>query len=138
MKTSIWFTTAALVLAAAGAHAHSHLKGSVPAEGSVVNAAPTSIVLKFSAAAKLTALTLQKDGGAEQKLAPLPTTASAEISVPAPKLEPGKYVVSYRVVGKDNHVMGGKLQFTVDPKATPSAGKEMKHEHAHDAGHEGH
>ena len=132
MKTSLWFATAALVLAAAGADAHAHLKGSVPAEGSVVNVAPANIVLKFSEAAKLTAFTLQKDGGAEQKLAPPPSAASAEISVPTPKLEPGKYVVSYRVVSDDNHVMSGKLQFTIDPKATPSAGKETHHDHEHE------
>jgi methionine-rich copper-binding protein CopC len=132
MKTSIWLATAALVLATTGADAHSHLKGSVPGDGSVVNAAPASIVLKFSEAAKLTALTLQKDGGAEQKLAPLPSAAAAEISVPAPKLEPGKYVVSYRVVSDDNHIMSGKLEFTLDPKATPSAGKEPHHDHDHE------
>jgi methionine-rich copper-binding protein CopC len=129
MKTSIWLATAAFVLATAGADAHSHLKGSVPAEGSVVNVAPASIVLKFSEAAKLTAFTLQKDGGPEQKLAPPASAAAAEISVPTPKLEPGKYVVTYRVVSDDNHVMSGKLQFTLDPKATPSAGKEVKHDH---------
>jgi methionine-rich copper-binding protein CopC len=129
MKTSIWLATAALVLATAGADAHSHLKGSVPAEGSVVNVAPANIVLKFSQAAKLTSVTLQRDGGAEQKLTPPPGAAAAEISVPTPKLEPGKYVVTYRVVSDDNHVMSGKLQFTIDPKATPSAGKETPHDH---------
>jgi methionine-rich copper-binding protein CopC len=131
MKKSKWLVAAALALTAAAAQAHTHLKNSVPAEGSVVNTAPANIVLKFSEAARVTALTLQKDGAAEQKLGPLPSDPSAEISVPAPKLEPGKYVVSYRVMGKDNHVMSGKVQFTLDPKATASAGKPTDHEHKH-------
>jgi methionine-rich copper-binding protein CopC len=131
MKKSIWFAAAGLALVAATANAHTHLKSSMPAEGSVVNAAPANIVLTFSAATRVTALTLQKDGGAEQKLA-LPTSPTAEVSVPTPKLEAGKYVVNYRVVGSDNHVMSGKVQFTVDPKAAPSAGKAVGQDHKHE------
>ena len=131
MKTSIALLAAALLGASALTQAHSHLKESQPAEGSVLNAPPANIVLKFSEAARVTALTLQKEGGAEQKLAPLPTTASAEVSVPAGKLAPGKYVVSYRVVSDDNHIMSGKLHFTVDPSAAPSAAKAPDHDHDH-------
>ena len=129
MKTFIAFLAAALLGASALVQAHTHLKGAQPAEGSVLNAPPANIVLKFSEAARVTSLTLQKDGGAEQKLAPLPTEASAEVSVPAGKLAPGKYVVNYRVVSADNHIMSGKLHFTVDPSAAPSAGKAAGHEH---------
>jgi methionine-rich copper-binding protein CopC len=129
MKTFIAFLAAALLGASALVQAHTHLKGAQPAEGSVLNAPPANIVLKFSEAARVTSLTLQKDGGAEQKLAPLPTEASAEVSVPAGKLAPGKYVVNYRVVSADNHIMSGKLHFTVDPSAAPSAGKAPGHEH---------
>jgi methionine-rich copper-binding protein CopC len=132
MKTSIAFLAAALLGASALAQAHTHLKEAQPAEGSVLNAPPANIVLKFSEAARVTALTLQKDGGAEEKLAPLPTAASAQVSVPAGKLAPGKYVVSYRVVSDDNHIMSGKIQFTVDPSAAPSAGKAAPHDHEHE------
>jgi methionine-rich copper-binding protein CopC len=114
MKTSIAFLAAALLGASALTQAHTHLKEAQPAEGSVLNAPPANIVLKFSEAARLTALTLQKDGGAEEKLAP------------------GKYVVSYRVVSDDNHIMSGKIHFTVDPSATPSAGKAPAHDHEHE------
>ena len=132
MKTSLAFLAAALLGASALTQAHTHLKEAQPAEGSVLNAPPPNIVLKFSEAARLTALTLQKDGGAEEKLAPLPTAAAAEASVPAGKLAPGKYVVSYRVVSEDNHIMSGKIHFTVDPSATPSAGKAPAHDHDHE------
>ena len=132
MKTSIAFLAAALLGASALTQAHTHLKESRPAEGSVLNAPPANIVLKFSEAARVTALTLQKDGGAEEKLSPLPTAAAAEVSVPAGKLAPGKYVVNYRVVSGDNHIMSGKLHFTVDPSATPSAGKAPAHDQDHE------
>jgi methionine-rich copper-binding protein CopC len=105
---------AALVLFVTTAQAHTHLKGSVPAEGSTVNAPPDQISLTFSEAARLTALTIQKEGGEEQKLTsgPLPES-SAQVSVAAPKLAPGKYTVNWRVVSADNHIMSGKLHFTV-------------------------
>jgi methionine-rich copper-binding protein CopC len=103
-----------LVAAMASAQAHTHLKAATPAEGSTVKAAPENIVLTFSEAARLTALTLQKDGDTEEKkLSPLPTEAAANVTVPVPKLSPGKYTVNWRVVSGDNHIMSGKLHFTV-------------------------
>jgi methionine-rich copper-binding protein CopC len=43
----------------------------------------------------------------------LPTAAQAEISIPAAPLTPGKYILSWRAVGDDGHVMPGKVSFTV-------------------------
>jgi methionine-rich copper-binding protein CopC len=136
MKTSIALAAIAALAFAAAAQAHTHLKSSSPAEGSSITASPANIVLKFSEAARVTALSVQKDGGPEQKLAPLPAKAAAEVSVPAPSLVAGKYVVNYRVVSDDGHVMSGTLHFTIDPSAPPSAGKAPDHAHGHE--HESH
>jgi hypothetical protein len=108
-----WLTGVVLIALASGAQAHTHLKEALPADGSTVKAPPEQIMLTFSQAARLTALTIRKEGGEEVKLAPLPPGTSAHLMVPAPKLAPGKYTVSYRVVSDDNHVMSGKLHFTV-------------------------
>ena len=129
MKISTVLASIALIACATLAHAHAHLKDAQPAEGSVMKAAPPTIVLKFSEPARLTALTVQKEGEAEQKVTPLPSAPAAEVSVPVPKLAPGKYEVNWRVVSDDNHIMSGKLHFTVDPNATPSAGKAPDHAH---------
>lgn len=107
-----------LVGASAFAFAHAKLLKSDPVEGSTVKAAPTRFVLTFGEPAKLTALTLQKGAEPAQKIGSLPTEAAAEVSVPAPKLEPGKYVLAWRAVGNDGHVVPGKLTFTVG--ATPA------------------
>lgn len=93
--------------------AHTHLEKSVPANGSVLQAPPESIVLTFAEAARLTALSLQKGSEPAQKLSPLPTAAGRVLSVPVPHLTPGKYVLSWRVVSDDGHVMPGKLSFTI-------------------------
>lgn len=102
-----------LLAAAATAQAHTQLEGSVPADKSHVKA-PTAIELHFSAAAKLTALTLQKGTEAAQPIKPLPAKAAADISVPVPTLAPGDYVVNWRVASGDGHVMSGRFAFVVD------------------------
>lgn len=120
-----------IVLAAAlssPAFAHTKLKASVPADGSTVEAAPATFTLTFSEPARLTALSVQKDGGAEQKVATLPAAASAEAMVTAPKLENGHYTLIYRLVGADGHVINGKVSFTVGGKAAPGAA--AAHDHA--------
>jgi methionine-rich copper-binding protein CopC len=94
--------------------AHAHLQKAIPANGAVVNASPTSVVLTFSEPAKLTAAWLQKDGGPKQKVNGLVPSASKEISVPvAEPLQPGSYVLSWRVVGDDGHIVPGQIRFTV-------------------------
>lgn len=113
MKTSKGLVAAMLFAVTAVAQAHTHLKEALPAEGSTVKAPPESITLTFSEPARLTGLSIQKEGGEEQKITPLPTLSAAKISLPAPKLAPGKYTVNWRVVSEDNHIMSGKLHFTV-------------------------
>jgi methionine-rich copper-binding protein CopC len=103
----------AMLTIASIAAAHVHLKQSVPAEGAVVTAAPAQIVLTFNEPALLTALWIQLDANAKQKLGPVPTEAQATITVATPGLKPGKYVVTWRAVAPDRHVMSGQLHFTV-------------------------
>ena len=93
--------------------AHTHLVKAVPADGSTVTASPPKFVLTFAEPAKLTTLSVQKDAEPAKKIAPLPTSASAEISVAAPPLAAGKYTLSWRAVSDDGHVMPGKISFTV-------------------------
>ncbi len=113
MTRTTGLLTVALLALCASAQAHTHLKSAVPAEGSTVQA-PEQITLSFSGPARLTALTIQKDGDSkEQKIAPLPEQATSQVTVPVPKLTPGKYLLNWRIVSGDQHVMSGKLNFTV-------------------------
>ena len=132
MKTSSLLVAAALLALTAVAQAHTHLKEATPADKSVVNTAPANVVLKFSESAKVTALTLHKDGAADQKLTASPDTASAQVTAALPKLSPGKYSVNWRVVSDDGHIMSGQLSFTFDPNATPWAGKAPAHDKEHE------
>jgi len=102
-----------LALAATAVLAHAHLKKAVPADGAVMGASPASVVLSFSEPATLTACWLQKGAGPKQKISGLATTPAQQISVPVPKLEAGTYVLSWRVVGDDGHILPGQIHFTI-------------------------
>jgi len=102
-----------LSLAATVAFAHAHLKKAVPADGGVVAASPANVVLTFSEPARLTACWIQKGDAPKQKVSVLPAAPAAEISVPLPQLEPGSYVLSWKAVGDDTHIVPGQIHFTV-------------------------
>jgi copper transport protein len=94
-----------------GAEAHAHLMQATPADGSVLTQAPPSFMLLFNEPARLTALSIKKDDEAPQKIGGLAGAASARWVIPAPKLAPGSYTLSYRVVGDDSHIMSGSIKF---------------------------
>jgi methionine-rich copper-binding protein CopC len=102
-----------LVMLGVTASAHAHLQKSSPADNSVITTSPSNLVLDFSEAARLTALSIQKGSESPQKLKPLPTTAAQQISVPLPQLTPGSYSVTWHALSADGHVVSGALHFTL-------------------------
>jgi copper transport protein len=100
-----------LGLASFKAQAHAHLLEATPADGGVLTEAPPSFTLLFNEPARLTALSIQKDGEVPQKIGGLAAAASARWVIAAPKLTPGSYTLSYRVVSDDSHIMSGSIKF---------------------------
>lgn len=99
-------------------HAHTHLQKATPADNAVLSEAPRELALEFSKVARVTAITLQRDGDAPAiKVSALPQSFATKQTIPLTDLAPGKYLVNWRVVGEDNHVMAGKLRFTIRPPA---------------------
>jgi copper resistance protein C len=110
------------LLATTYAFAHTHLAKSDPADGSVLTKAPERIALQFEHPVRVTEFTIQKGTEKSEKLlTSLPEAASDKISATAPKLAAGQYVVNWRAVSSDGHVMSGKVRFTVSGGATPTA-----------------
>jgi len=120
MKTLAVNVTGLLFLMSSLAFAHTQLTASMPADKAVLKTAPTEVALQFSESVRLTALSVQKHGGAAQDLQPLPTNSGREFSVPAPDLGEGMYMVSWRAVGADTHVISGEIMYTVAANATAS------------------
>ena len=121
MRSMTIVSALVLMLTAGAALAHAHLQKAVPANGAVLKDSPSNIVLTFSEPAKLTACWLEKTGEPSIKIGGLPESPARDISVPVPQLKPGAYILSWRVVGDDGHVMGGQLKFSVaTPAVAPS------------------
>lgn len=119
MKILSLLSGIALVTFAVIANAHAHLQKSSPADNSVITTSPSNLVLHFSEAARLTAVSIQKGDEPRQNLKSLPTAAAQQVSVPLPPLTPGTYSVKWRVVSDDGHVMAGALHFTLAADRAP-------------------
>ena len=72
-------------------------------------------MLDFSEAARLTSVTLEKNGSAKQKVAPLPQQAQTHVVVALPALLPGRYLISWRSVAADGHIVPGQIHFIFKP-----------------------
>src|SRR2546423_9125808 len=103
MKILSLLSGLALVTFGVTASAHAHLQKSSPADNSVITTSPAVLVLNFSEAARLTALSIQKGSDPRQKLKPLPTAAAQQISLPLPRLTPGTYSVSWHEIRSEEH-----------------------------------
>ena len=95
------------------AHAHTKLATTSPAANATV-AAPKELVLDFGGDVRLTAVTLTAASGAAVPLAALPTEVASKftVAVRAP-LAAGDYVVVWRAVGGDTHIVSGEFRFSV-------------------------
>lgn len=96
--------------------AHAHLQASVPVANSTVAAMPAQITLHFSEATRITAVSIAREGGKEQQDLKVPTEAKAVQLIAAPKLDAGVYLLSWRGLSDDGHVIKGAVRFTVAGK----------------------
>jgi methionine-rich copper-binding protein CopC len=109
----------AAVMAVSPALAHSFLVEATPSSKDHVAAAPKTIKLRFGGGVepKYSKLTVE---GADGKVLGEGSIGvpdkPRELSMDTPDLAPGKYVVRYRVLSVDGHVVEGNYEFTVDPK----------------------
>jgi methionine-rich copper-binding protein CopC len=107
---------AGLLLMPALALAHAHLEMSIPAANGTVAAMPAQVMLHFSEAVKMTALSIQMEGSKDKQEIKVPAEAKAVIQVDAPKLGAGVYMLNWRGMSDDGHVMNGTVRFTVSGK----------------------
>lgn len=114
MKALVCALGVAALLLNGPAAAHAHLLQASPADGSSLKHTPPQLQLQFSEAASLTALSIQRDGGAAPlKLAIPADHAAAKFSIVLPPLAPGNYRVTWRALSDDHHMSSGSIRFTV-------------------------
>ena len=99
---------------ATGAAAHTKLASTVPAEGASAPAPVKELVLEFAGDVRLTAVALTDASGAKKTIADVPTAVAAKFTLAVrDELAPGAYVVTWRAVGADTHVVSGEIHFSV-------------------------
>jgi methionine-rich copper-binding protein CopC len=114
MKTRFGIVVVLALVLAGAARAHTPLTSSEPANGASAAAAPKSIALTFGGDVRLTAVTLTDASGNKQAIDDPPTAVAAKFDLAVRgALAPGAYVVAWRAVGADTHVISGEIKFEV-------------------------
>jgi methionine-rich copper-binding protein CopC len=109
----------AIVLGATSAFAHSFLVDATPSSKEHVAGPPKTVKLRFGGGVEppYSKITIETPDGkilGEGNIG-VPEKPR-ELSVNAPELAPGKYIVRYRVLSSDGHIVEGNYEFTVDAK----------------------
>ncbi|KPN21801.1 copper resistance protein CopC [Arthrobacter sp. Edens01] len=109
---------AAVLFLAAPAHAHDELISSNPADGAVLEEAPSEIELVFSSALMDLGNQVIVADAAGNNVAESEPVLNRETLVQAvPALEAGDYQVNWRAVSSDGHPITGTFSFTVNAPA---------------------
>ncbi len=120
-------TLAAVLAAAAPAHAHALLEGTSPERGAVSERAPGQVVLRFSEPVEIAFGAVKvfgADGEQVQQGEPFhPPGRDDEVAIRLRDgVADGGYTVTFRVVSADSHPVSGGFVFSVgDEAAAPSA-----------------
>lgn len=114
---------AVLCLWPGAAFAHSALKRSEPASGSVLAASPPSVVLVFGEEARLTSVVAVAEGQSERKLAFAPEGSATSFTVAEPALSPGRNEIRWKALSQDGHPVSGTVVLVIrkDAAAKPAA-----------------
>jgi methionine-rich copper-binding protein CopC len=108
---------ALLALWPAAPLAHAVLVKSVPAQRAALGEPPPRVELWFNERLEpaYSKASVTNEAGAQVDLRDVAVSAAdpRRLSVSLPKLGPGRYTVSFRVLSVDGHVVESKLTFTV-------------------------
>ncbi|MEI7025005.1 copper resistance CopC/CopD family protein [Paenibacillus sp. y28] len=115
--------------------AHASLEEAVPAPGSQLSAAPSSVVLTFNEGIENQVYSLQvfdQDGKPVTDRKAAVSENRRQLSLDLPKLDTGWYTVSYKVISADGHPISGSYVVTVGSAASGASAETAAHSHEHD------
>jgi copper resistance protein C len=101
------------------ASAHSTLKRTDPASGSVLAASPATVVIEFNEPARLIAVAVAAPGQPERKLELPPSGSATSFTIKSPGLAKGRNELKWKALSKDGHPIGGTIILVVKPGAAP-------------------
>ena len=126
MKTIIMFLCIAMSLFTYSAivDAHADLASSSPADGAILETAPSEVVLKFTTTIDNQVFeidALNVEGASLVNGVPHLSLAKNELTLPLSDQISGLVTIPYSVISKDGHPIEGSISFTVEAKETPPA-----------------
>ena len=124
------FLLTLMIIMPVAANAHSPLSSSSPQNGETLDVPPSEIVMEFKSPAKLIKVELTKSkstqghsffgglfGSDDGEQVPLGESFLMSINkrqiIPTPFLREGVYLLSWRAMGEDGHIIKGELTFQV-------------------------
>jgi len=97
------------------ASAHSKINETLPADGAVLDTVPQEIILRFDNSIRLVTINLMHDDDHIEVLDMGEQTAfGKEFFLPVTSLGSGQYMIDWRGLGEDGHVMQGQFGFVVE------------------------
>ena len=122
-KLLLVFLSIALFAGGSAYAARTKLVKSTPEDGSVSNTPPSAFVLEFSEAVTLHQVYIKKDNDKEKPLQNPQHSDQKTLTISAPALTAGHYVLEWSVFTHDSIVLNGRIRFTVSGEsvAAPSS-----------------
>ena len=109
------FLAALIGIWATAAVAHSPLEGTTPSNEATLNAMPTEILMNFKGDIRLTRVTVtHSDTRSVDMDLEGQTAFQQEFSLPMNDMGAGNYIIEWRGLGTDGHVLNGSFSFTVE------------------------
>lgn len=97
--------------------AHSTVKRTDPASGSVLAASPAQVVLEFNEPARLISVTAVVPGQAERKLETAPSGTATSFTIKNPRLAKGRNELQWKALSEDGHPIDGTIILAIKPEA---------------------
>jgi methionine-rich copper-binding protein CopC len=121
MIAAFALATLGVTALATPAFAHAELKGSNPAKGASVAAAPKQIELTFSEAVSPQTITVTGPQGTQWTVGQV-SVAGPVVTAPVTAVGPaGEYTIAYTVLSDDGDPVNGTIAFTLTAPATTAA-----------------
>jgi methionine-rich copper-binding protein CopC len=92
---------------------HAKLVKSTPEDGSVSDTPPSAFVLEFTEAVALHEVSIRRDNDKVKPLRNPQHNDVKTITIPAPSLAAGHYVLEWSVFTHDSIALSGRIRFTV-------------------------
>ena len=100
--------------------AHSTVKRTVPASGSVLPSSPSEVLIEFNEPARMTGMVVVAAEQSERKLAFDPTGEATSFVAKEPRLGTGRNEVKWKALSKDGHPISGTIIVVIKPGAKPA------------------